>query len=146
MGDGPEYARLKLECAGDQRIKLSGRLGYELLPAVYSACDVLVFPSTTDTFGMAVLEAQSCGIPAIVTNIGGPKEIIENNRTGIVVEKLDGKMWANAINNLIIMKDLSPEMFEEVRRNSRERIIKHYTWSKGFEQFFSGEEKQGARV
>jgi len=146
VGDGPEYARLKIECAGEQRIKFTGRLAYELLPAVYSACDVLVFPSTIDTFGMAVLEAQSCGIPAIVTNIGGPKEIIENNKTGIVVEQLDIKMWANAINNLIIMKDLSPEMFEEVRRNSRERIIKYYSWSKGFDQFFANEEKQGARV
>jgi glycosyltransferase involved in cell wall biosynthesis len=47
---------------------------------------LFVFPSTTDTFGNVVLEAQASGIPVVVTNAGGPRENVLPGKTGIVVE------------------------------------------------------------
>jgi len=44
--------------------------------------DVFTFPSRTDTFGNVVLEAWRSGVPAVVTNEGGPKFIIRNGETG----------------------------------------------------------------
>ena len=51
--------------------------------------DVFVFPSETDAFGNVAQEANASGVPAIVTNQGGPKFIVEHNKTGFVAEGLD---------------------------------------------------------
>ncbi len=57
-------------------------LGEELARA-YSDMDLFVFPSRTDTFGNVVLEALSSGVPALVTNGGGPRHIVQHGRNGI---------------------------------------------------------------
>lgn len=56
-------------------------LGQELAQA-YADMDAFVFPSKTDTFGNVVLEALSAGVPAIVTNEGGPKFLVQDHLTG----------------------------------------------------------------
>ncbi|MFO7963204.1 MAG: glycosyltransferase, partial [Desulfobacterales bacterium] len=54
------------------------------LASVFASSDMFVFPSTTDTFGNVVLEAQASGIPVVVTDKGGPCENIIRNQTGFV--------------------------------------------------------------
>ena len=53
------------------------------LAAAYASADVFVFPSATDTFGNAVLEAHACGLPAVVADAGGPPEIVREHRSGL---------------------------------------------------------------
>jgi glycosyltransferase involved in cell wall biosynthesis len=48
-----------------------------------------VFPSTTDTFGNVVLEAQACGLPVVVADKGGPRELMLDGVTGLVVKSDD---------------------------------------------------------
>jgi glycosyltransferase involved in cell wall biosynthesis len=67
----------------------TGYLEGEELSFVYASSDIFVFPSTTDTFGNVVLEAQASGIPVIVTDKGGPHENIIKDRTGFVVKADD---------------------------------------------------------
>ena len=59
-------------------------LGEELSRG-YASADLFVFPSATDTFGNVVLEAQASGLPVIVSDEGGPKELMKDGETGIVV-------------------------------------------------------------
>jgi glycosyltransferase involved in cell wall biosynthesis len=56
------------------------------LARIYSACDVLVLPSRFDTFGCVVLEAMSCGLPAVSYAVKGPKDIIEHDRSGMLAK------------------------------------------------------------
>jgi len=71
----------------DPRILMTGPVsGVERF---VSAFDCLVFPSYREGFGMVVIEAAAMGVPAIVTNIPGPSEAVENTRTGTVVELYD---------------------------------------------------------
>ena len=75
-------------------------LGYlkgEALAKAYASADVFVFPSTTDTFGNVVLEAQASGLPVIVSDLGGPKELVEDGTTGIVTKANDAEDFARAI-------------------------------------------------
>src|SRR5262249_31800793 len=58
----------------------------EELSRAYASADAFLFPSKTDTFGNVVLEALSSGVPAIVTNHMGPKEIIRHGETGFVAD------------------------------------------------------------
>jgi hypothetical protein len=81
VGHGCEEQWLRRHIPGAQ---FTGILrGYELSRA-YANMDLFAFYSETDTFGNVVLEALASGVPAVVTDKGGPKFIVENNRSGFV--------------------------------------------------------------
>lgn len=61
-----------------------GVLKGDALARAYSNMDVFAFPSFTDTFGNVILEALASGVPAIVTNGGGPKFLVRDGETGFI--------------------------------------------------------------
>jgi glycosyltransferase involved in cell wall biosynthesis len=67
-----------------QNADFAGVLCGEALARRYADMDVFVFPSRTDTYGNVVLEALACGVPAIVTDMGGPQFLIRPGETGFV--------------------------------------------------------------
>jgi glycosyltransferase involved in cell wall biosynthesis len=114
-GDGPERENLQQELAGCGRVIFTGRLERDTLRACYSLADIFVFPSTTDTFGMVILEAQAFGMPAVVTNKGGPQEIVQDGRTGYVLDAANEDQWFQTVRNLIEARRLSPHSFAQWR-------------------------------
>lgn len=84
VGDGPIRRELEDRYRG-LPIAFTGYLRGDDLAAAYASSDLFVFPSTTDTFGNVVLEAMVSGLPAIVSDKGGPAELVQPNRTGFVV-------------------------------------------------------------
>jgi glycosyltransferase involved in cell wall biosynthesis len=85
IGDGPQRAAL---AARHPDVKFAGyRYGSELASMVGSA-DVLVFPSRTDTFGLAMIEALACGVPVAAYPVPGPVDVIEQGVTGVLHEDL----------------------------------------------------------
>jgi len=85
VGNGPMQNELKRRYPQDN-IVFTGYLTGDRLATAYASADVFVFPSTTDTFGNVVLEAQASGLPAIVSDRGGPQEIIRDGETGFIVD------------------------------------------------------------
>jgi glycosyltransferase involved in cell wall biosynthesis len=85
-GEGP--AEQKLRAALPDALYL-GWLNQKDLAALYSAADLFVLPSRFDTFGCAVLEAMSCGLPVIAYNTKGPRDIIRDGINGFLVERGD---------------------------------------------------------
>jgi len=81
VGDGSERGWLDRHLTAAD---LPGILRGEHLAEAYANMDVFVFPSRTDTFGNVVLEAFASGVPAVVTNAGGPKFIVREGMTGFV--------------------------------------------------------------
>lgn len=79
VGQGAEEAWLKENM---RTTDFAGVLRGEALARAYANMDVFVFPSRTDTFGNVVLEALACGVPAIVTDRGGPQFIVRHGETG----------------------------------------------------------------
>lgn len=75
VGDGPALAALKAQHPGALFL---GKLGGETLAAAYAGADVFVFPSRTDTFGLVVIEALSCGTPVAAFPVPGPGDIIRD--------------------------------------------------------------------
>lgn len=70
--------------------------------AEYLQCaDVFMFPSRTEALGLALIEAQSCGLPAIGANVGGIPDIIEHNVNGILVEPDNEKQLYDAAVSLV---------------------------------------------
>lgn len=85
VGDGPELKALRKEYSS-KGVAFTGYLYGEDLAKAYASADALVFPSLTDTFGNVVLEAHASGLPAIVSDQGGPQEIVRANDSGMVVD------------------------------------------------------------
>lgn len=81
IGDGP--ARTALSTRYPQALFTGYRFGAELA-ALLSGVDALVFPSRTDTFGLAMIEANACGVPVAAFPVPGPLDVIEEGVTGVL--------------------------------------------------------------
>ncbi|MBP8296846.1 MAG: glycosyltransferase [Burkholderiales bacterium] len=100
IGDGPYRAALQDLLQG-LPATFTGYLQGEELATALASCDVKVFPSTTDTWGNAPLEAQASGLPVIVTDIGGPAELMQDGVTGIMVRGHDVRGLQSAMLQLM---------------------------------------------
>jgi glycosyltransferase involved in cell wall biosynthesis len=135
VGDGPILEQTKDKTV-DLPVEFTGKLTHEALPATYSEADLFVFPSTTDTFGKAVLEAQACGLPAIVSSIGGPQEIIVPNRTGYIARAGNYLDWAEKIEHVISMREHEPDTYLRMRQAARAHAVAAFNNEYTLEQLF----------
>jgi len=133
-GDGPDFQNTRLALSGIKNVYLTGRIGSEELVDWYRSADLFVFPSHTDTFGMVVLEAQACGTPCLVTNSGGPKEIIRPGDTGLVMTTDDPNQWITAIQYYRTLKLEQPSAFSDIRRRCHSLVNKENNWQTVFDQ------------
>jgi len=85
IGDGPQ--RAVLAARYPTALFTGYRFGEDLARCLASA-DVLVFPSLTDTFGLAMSEALACGVPVAAFPVPGPPDVIEQDVTGVLREDL----------------------------------------------------------
>ena len=85
VGDGPALPKLRRRYP---TAEFTGERHGEMLARHYSAADVLVFPSKTDTFGLVMLEALACGTPVAAYPVTGPVDIIANDRVGVLHDDL----------------------------------------------------------
>lgn len=81
IGEGPQLAELRHRFPAATFL---GELHGETLAAHLAAADVFVFPSKTDTFGVAQLEALACGVPVAAYPVTGPKDVIGGNPIGVL--------------------------------------------------------------
>jgi len=109
-------------------------LGYltgEPLAIAYASADIFVFPSTTDTFGNVVIEAQASGLPVIVSDVGGPKELVEDGVNGLVTKARDVEDVARAITLLACDQQMRARMGEKARQSVVDR-----SWPGAFQKFW----------
>ena len=137
-GSGPEpyFSDFKKSMSRYPNVHFPGRLERQQLPDFYSGCDLMVFPSTTDTFGMVILEAQACGLPALVSDVGGPKEIITDGKTGFSLKALDLDSWVDCIINMYHLMYNDPVEYAEMRSLARDIVINKYDWNKVIADIF----------
>jgi glycosyltransferase involved in cell wall biosynthesis len=114
VGEGPYLERMKEELAG-YPVAFTGYLRGDHLAAAYASSALLAFPSTTDTFGNVVLESLACGTPALVSDLGGPSEIVHHNETGLILPAGDQRQWTEALTAVLT----DPSRRERMGRNAR---------------------------
>lgn len=134
VGDGP--LKKKLEKRNKNKdIIFTGKLNYEHLTKYYSIADLFLFPSNTDTFGMVVLEAQAMGIPAIVSDIGGPKEIVVDKKTGFVAKADNVADWVEKI--IAFLESISDtENYLKFKNEAAQHIVNNYNWDNALSDIF----------
>ncbi|MFU8781358.1 MAG: glycosyltransferase, partial [Kiritimatiellia bacterium] len=94
VGDGPDMQRLKERYGDDPTIVFTGYLHGDDLSCAFASADALAFPSMSDTFGNVVLEAAASGLPAVVSDKGGPQELVRANDGGIVCDARQAATYA----------------------------------------------------
>src|SRR3546814_17999674 len=65
-----------------ERVRFLGLVQPEVMPALYAACDVLVWPAVNEAFGMVLLEAQAAGIPVVAGRSPGVANVVAEGVTG----------------------------------------------------------------
>jgi len=129
VGDGPYLKDLKESALPG--VCFTGYLQGMDLAKAFASADIFLFPSTTDTFGNVVLEALASGLPAVVSDQGGPKELIVPGKTGFITKSLDTEDFTNAVRRLVKEEPLRRMMSSNARRSVRER-----DWEVAFEKFW----------
>lgn len=135
VGDGPLLEELKR--TRQPGVAFTGVLRGEELARAYASSDAFIFPSTTDTFGNAVLEAMASGLPAIVTDRGGPAELVRHELDGLVVDTERPEALAHAMARLAKDSGLRIRLAEAVLRSP---VIRD--WESVFEDFWARLESQ----
>jgi glycosyltransferase involved in cell wall biosynthesis len=105
------------------------------LATAYASADVFVFPSTTDTFGNVILEAQACGLPVVVSDSGGPKELVEDKANGLITKSHDVDDFTRAIRSLVTDSALRERMGKSARNSVIDR-----SWPNAFSKFWAATE------
>jgi glycosyltransferase involved in cell wall biosynthesis len=123
-GDGSIRADLEREitalgCA--PRVAMLGQI--EDPRELLWAADVFAMPSLKEGLGVAALEAMACGVPAIVSAVGGLREVVEHDRTGILVEPARADEIAAAIARLASSAELRTRMGVA----ARQRVEQNYS-------------------
>jgi phosphatidylinositol alpha 1,6-mannosyltransferase len=102
VGDGAH--RSKLEAVLPNAYFVGFKSG-EALARIYASLDLFVHPGPNETFCQAVQEALASGVPAIVPLTGGAADLVENNRTGYIIDTSDSEQLLQTVNKHITRTD-----------------------------------------
>ncbi|MHA3775034.1 glycosyltransferase [Verrucomicrobiota bacterium sgz303538] len=129
VGDGPYLPELKQTLPD---AVFTGTLAGQELARAFASADVFLFPSTTDTFGNVVLEALASGLPNVVSDQGGPKDLIEHGITGFVTRALDVEDFTAHVERLAKDGEMRARMSAAARRAVQER-----NWAEAGRRFWA---------
>jgi glycosyltransferase involved in cell wall biosynthesis len=130
-GDGPYTSKMKDALAGFPAYFLGFQRDASL-KVLYASSDLFAFPSRTDTLGQVVMEAQACGLPVLVSDEGGPQEMMDHGLSGLVLSGGDVGAWSRAMSELL---DDAP-LRQRMSRTGPLRMAR-YTLAHTFENFWS---------
>jgi rhamnosyl/mannosyltransferase len=133
IGDGPLAGTLSQLARDVPNVHLVGSVDEAELRCHLSVADCFVLPSTNraESFGIATLEAQAMGVPAVVTDVGtGTVEAVSPGESGLVVEPGNASALAAAIQRILA----DPAQHEAMSRRARERAVELHSLPRAAEQ------------
>lgn len=123
VGDGPDRMHA-FELA--QKLGVIGRVhflgSYPSVETIMGIADVFLLPSSQESFGLVALEAMSCGVPVVSSNVGGIPEVNIEGETGFLLEMGDTDGMAHAILKLLQDENLH----QQFRVRARARAVNHF--------------------
>jgi D-inositol-3-phosphate glycosyltransferase len=126
--DGPaEQARVRDLVATlglTPRVRFVPPQPHHLLSTYYRAANVCLVPSRSESFGLVALEAGACGIPVVAADVGGLSTLIDDGRTGFLIDGRDPAQFAAAAARVLDDPALAAAMAQATVTRAR-----RYTWS-----------------
>ena len=106
------------------KIKFIGSIAHPSVAKILNSFSIFVCLSRNEGFGVSVIEAAACGLPVVVSNVGGLPETLINGKTGFIVNKNDPLSAAKAIEKLIN----NPKLRFEMGKSGRKFVMENYDW------------------
>lgn len=131
VGEGAEQEWLRQNM---RQAEFTGVLTGPELARTFANFDVLAFPSETDTFGLVVLEAFASGVPAVVTDRGGPRFTVRHGSSGYIARDFDEFVAYTAA----LMAQ--PELLSNMRVAARRQALET-SWDRIFEGMYEAYER-----
>lgn len=128
VGDGPkrsEYEQQTERLGIANKTTFVGAVLNTEIPTYINQMDIFALPSFSESFGVAAVEAQACGVPVVVTNVGGLPEVVNHGETGFIIEDNNPERLAKALRELIADKDLRSKF----GANGITHVMQHYDWT-----------------
>jgi spore coat protein SA len=119
------------------QVNFLGGLPQAGLVEYYQAADVLVNPSYSESFGMSLVEAMACEKPVVATRVGGMVDIVEEGRTGYLVDRGEPQALAEAI--LRLLRDGA--LGDKMGKAGRQLVLERFSWSQVAESLMNNYEK-----
>jgi N-acetyl-alpha-D-glucosaminyl L-malate synthase BshA len=122
-GDGPEHAAVRDEVARlglTQDVAFAGPV--RNLPPLLRASDLFLLPSAHESFGLAALEAMSCGVPVVGSRIGGLPEVVEDGVAGLLGPPAD----VDALSALTLRALSDDALRARLSRGARDRAVRFF--------------------
>ncbi|ATB31974.1 N-acetyl-alpha-D-glucosaminyl L-malate synthase BshA [Melittangium boletus] len=132
IGDGPERSpaeRRVRELGLEDRVAFLGK--QERFVELLAAADVFLLPSEQESFGLAALEALSCGIPVVASDVGGIPEQIEHGVWGYLAPVGDVEAMARHV--LSLVRD--PERWRLFSRNARQHVLERFQLAPAIDRY-----------
>ena len=125
VGTGPRETELRRLCRGlglSDRVDFRSSLGDEELAGILGNCNVFLFPSRLEGFGLAAAEAMACGRPVVAYDNATNREVIGD--AGVLVPEGDLHEFSASVINLI----LNPSLASEFGDRGRRRVVGRFSW------------------
>jgi N-acetyl-alpha-D-glucosaminyl L-malate synthase BshA len=123
IGHGPELLKTKKLAKNLKLLKKISFLGNVTnIKNILGKSDVFLLPSEIESFGLSALEAMSCQVPVVASNVGGLKELISNGKEGYLTDV--GATDKIAHYTIKILQD--PELQKKLGKNARKKVLKKY--------------------
>ena len=123
-----DYEGLAEKLGVAARCEFRGRVAQDDLAAAYQGADVLVLPSISgaEAFGLVALEAQSCGLPVVASDLPGVRTVVAHEQTGLLVQPRDERALSQALTRLCA----DPILRRQMGERARARVLERFTWDK----------------
>ena len=102
------------------KVRFIGSVPHTEVPGCYRKAKVIVNPSYSESFGVSLIEGMASGLPVVATRTGGMPEVVEEGKTGLLVERGDVRELARAIICLLEDSSLQKSMGEKGRQRVEE--------------------------
>jgi len=114
----------------DANTVFTGKVSHSEVSEYHNVMDIEVYLSDFESFGVSVIEASACEKPVVVSDVGGLPEVVEHNKTGIIVPQKNPQQAALAIGHLIQNKELRVRL----GKAGRVKVGKQYNWDENVRQ------------
>jgi glycosyltransferase involved in cell wall biosynthesis len=121
VGHGPYSKPMQENMSDCPEVKFAGRQSGMPLASLYAESDFLFFPSGMDTFGNVIVESLASGTPVLVSDQGGPVEIISDGKSGWSMEFQNQSEWLEALEKACDIFQNEPEKYQQWRKDARSR-------------------------
>lgn len=115
VGHGPYLDEMKSNMSDCPEVSFTGQLSGDALYSLYAEADYFLFTSGNDTFGNVIVESLASGTPALISDRGGPKDIVEGTDCGIVIPFQDEAAWVQAMHAAVTRRTSDETEYNALR-------------------------------